>query len=463
MLKYLIFLVAILSVPSWGQSSKKLALDTGLEESEQNLEKIIIHPFISPFIPLYDQEYINRVATKIVARQEKYYVLISKDIDAQTKLRGVYSLKIDVSKRSSKDLRLEVKIVDNNKKLIVKRVIKEEFPPEDFKAVAEVALMILFGLEPEYDEGIKDRQKKKKDPNDEVVAKEDERTIDFRKRILALKQGLKQEFKIVESKKKEEKEAEGENKTKEEPKKTQSAPPAKKTPPLESVYAPRGPQKVPGIHNFFTWYSLGFSASNFIVKDRAGTDIEVLLRTKLNSLLANIYTEIWPPYFDQHSYYLRFGANIPMFYTEEIQPEASPELDLGLMGAYFGEHFYWRLGIRRDRQSFANLPELGGGIQLAKVDVTWTLASVHVLFWNRNIYLKYEQASQLMSEFEDVEFTDGSLVIRRSTARLGFSSSFLVKGSYIELASQSTEFQATGERDIVGSDATTFLMWQLTF
>lgn len=460
-----VVLFTVLSTQIWGQVTP--TEDSGIAKEESEKEKMIILPFSSPLISKYDSDYVNRLAARIVAQHGEYFLVISDSLRPKEKMEGAYSLKIDVEQPAGELLDIEAKIVSNRNQDIVKRVTKRNFNRKHFRLVAEKALLVLFGIEKETEV---EESSETKEPKEKKITVIPEKNVvpndDFRKEIMNIKTGLVDKFnkQLEEKKKKEQDEISGEDP---ENKKKQDEPPPENPPNIpkreDDVFARRGPQKEPGKHTFFNWYSVGANYSDFLITDRAGEEFEVVLRTNLSSLLANFYSEIWTPYLENFAYFWKLGVSVPIFYTDEVQPQSALELDFGVLAAFFNEDLYTKIGVRRDRLSFANIPILGEGVVLAQVDVTWMLISAHFLFWERKLYLRFESASQLASEFTEGDFTDGSLSAVKTKAVFGFTSSNIVKGSYFEIASQSTVFSASGERPIEGVDNSYFLLWHLPF
>lgn len=445
----------------------QLESDSDTEQTKnESTKRLVVQPMSSPVVDSYDRDFINRIAISVSARQRDYQILISGIPDSKRVDKTLYYLEVIATPIAGNKIDLEARINNKAKGIIEKRVIRRNIEKEDIRSVAEDSLLILFGFDPVNFKTVPEKTSKKKPPFPLLKeAKKKKSTVDFRKRIMKLKKDIKIKFAQIKEK---EKDLKDEEEKKDDNKKSKQKSAGKQKGAFsflkdKDVYQKRNTDGERGtLYTFKNWYSLGLLSSNYLILDRVDTSEEVQIRTKVFSVLVNAYAEMWSEHSDIFALFGRLGLVAPQS-VEQIEPSNSFELDLGVLAAFFDESLYFKLGLRKDKQFFANLPILGGGLKTAEVDVWWLLASGHYLFWQRKMYFKYEYSSQLTSSFEEGNFNDGTLSIQRAKLRLGFSTDFIYEGSYFELAYQPTYFKIAGTREVQGEDTSIFGLMLFSF
>lgn len=327
-------------------------------------------------LPLNLSRQLETLTLQIVAKQPDYELLLSGGDTPTGSVVEMVAIESEVG-RTKDQYRIETRLLDLKSKKLIRKASRDNIREEDLVRLFQGALESLFIP----DEKTLKAQEQKPDmksppvvpPNQEKkpittqVNAPDNKTLDFRQRVLALQAGVDKEI----AKTVEEKEQSQSSVTKDAPK--EAAPSMKASLPATASVA-EVPFKKPDFgksyekrHTIFLGYDTRQNESSY----------QIATSTKVSLLTVKAQGHLPTSFLDgrtAYSYDLGFSKilSAPLPYSSPYQ--------IGAYGTYLGSNYIGSLGLLRDTTFFANLPGAGEGLKEQNLVATWFKLKNEFLF-----------------------------------------------------------------------------------
>lgn len=320
---------------------------------------------------------LQTLTLQVVAKQPDYELLLSGGDTPTGSVVDMVAIESEVG-RTKDQYRIETRLLDLKSKKLIRKASRENIREEDLVRLFQGAIESLF-IE---DEKAPKAQEQKTDiktppvvpPNQEKkpittqTNPPDDKTLDFRQRVLALQAGVDKEIaKTVEEKE----QAQAAVAVKEAPK---ESPPSMKASLPANASVVEEPFKKPAFgknyekrHTIFLGYDTRQNESSYLIATS----------TKVSLLTLKAQGHIPTSFLDGRtafSYDVGFSKilSAPLPYSSPYQ--------IGAYGTYLGSNYIGSLGLLRDTTFFANLPGAGEGLKEQNLIATWFKLKNEFLF-----------------------------------------------------------------------------------
>lgn len=319
-------------------------------------------------LPLNISRQLETLTLQVVAKQPDYELLLSGSDTPAGSVVEMVAIESEVG-RAKDQYRIETRLLDLKSKKLIRKASRENIREEDLIRLFQGALESLFVEDiknpkaPEEKPEIKappiippNQQKK---PITTQMNAPDDKTLDFRQRVLALQAGVDKEIaKAVEEKE----QAEAAAAAKEAPKENS---PSIKAPLPPNASVADVPFKKPDFgknyekkHTLYLGYDTRQNESSYYIATS----------TKVSLITFKAQGHIPTSFLDgktAYSYDVAFSKILssPLPYSAPYQ--------VGAYGTYLGKNYVGSLGLLRDTTFFANLPSPGEGLKEQNMVATW--------------------------------------------------------------------------------------------
>jgi len=319
---------------------------------------------------------LETLTLQVVAKQPDYELLLSGGDTPTGSVVDMVAIESEVG-RTKDQYRIETRLLDLKSKKLIRKASRDNIREEDLVRLFQGALESLFipdEKSPKAQEQKPDMNappsippKQEKKPITTQMNAPDDKTLDFRQRVLALQAGVDKEI----AKTVEEKEQAQASVSKEAPK--ENAPAIKASLPATASVAEL-PFKKPEFgklyekrHTLFLGYDTRQNESSYFIATS----------TKVSLLTLKAQGHIPTSFLDgrtAYSYDVGFSKilSAPLPYSSPYQ--------IGAYGTYLGTNYIGSLGLLRDSTFFANLPGNGQGVKEQSLVATWFKLKNEFLF-----------------------------------------------------------------------------------
>jgi len=319
---------------------------------------------------------LETLTLQVVAKQPDYELLLSGGDTPSGSVVDMVAIESEVG-RTKDQYRIETRLLDLKSKKLIRKASRDNIREEDLVRLFQGALESLFIP----DEKTPKTQEQKPDmnappvipPNQEKkpittqTNSPDDKTLDFRQRVLALQAGVDKEIaKTVEEKEQAEAAA-----TKETPK--ENAPAMKASLPASASVA-QIPFKKPDFaktyekrHTLYLGYDTRQNEASYAIATS----------TKVSLLTFKAQGHIPTSFLDGKTAF-SYDVGFSKILSAPL-PYASP-YQIGAYGTYLGSNYIGSFGLLRDTTFFANLPGAGEGVKEQSLVGTWFKLKNEFLF-----------------------------------------------------------------------------------
>lgn len=348
--------------------------------SDSELPYLIIPPLQLPDrFGEFEKQQVSKIVLKGCAKQKGYQVIIGDPPSHKKTKWQIYKITLEVVfNDSKKEFGVVASLVDARKNKVFNSITEGEIQELEFFRKLEIIIDRLFLPPVNYTENIASTQSEKPsrpkpDPVVPVVPEAQEANINFRERIMDLKQDINAAIAKVSKANAEAKKNDSGKDGNNEPKKKPNNAVAEASnleKELQMDPQPKPPKPEPplDIGNSIRvgYYSFTTNSQHLVETDSRPkylmVDYEYARPWKKDS---NFY----------HHANLRFGKN-----QNKEEKEFGSYLGMGLWEGYHVTRYNWmpKLGLEVDTISFKNLPEVGKGLKIANNQIFWfTISSVN--------------------------------------------------------------------------------------
>lgn len=366
------------------------------DEDEQKA-RLILSPFQNKKLKIFELSGLRSAIVRVAAKQQEYQLVLKSKDQVVTADYKVLVLKISQKERNWSVTALIKNSKDNK---LVKRVQATDVKREEILAKGELALEVLFGLkaasalDPKPDPKTVTARANAKIPNAPAPGPAPE-LIDFKKRIIGIKQDLPQK---IEAEKKAISESKERQKSKKEKKTKKSASsPSKKKPRRNSPEAPAPLRKAPENWELDYLASLSYQARSMEALDSRNGYAQLSIATDLTYLTLEAQVSARHVRVPAVVYSASLWLRTPNAPSEKLDApfERATDYQAGVSVKLWETPLAFLAGAGMRSLQFASLPDQGAGLKPSSLRHLFVEAGFAVDIYKDEVKLKAVSRSAL--------------------------------------------------------------------